>query len=149
MTPGLLLLIIRILIALSLYAFFAFALVVIGRSASRWNVDGEDIPQAYAVRYEEERLIQSHRLGALNLIGRAADNTIELADERVSAHHARLTYTGGQWVLEDLGSRNGTFVNELRVDGPLVLTFGDRIQIGTVTLQIEAELPINEVTFTQ
>ena len=149
MTPGFLLLAIRILLALTLYAFFALAIVVIGRSASRWNVEGEDIPQAYGVQYQEERLIQSHRLGALNLIGRAADNTIELADERVSAHHARLTYTGGQWVLEDLGSRNGTFVNELRVDGPLVITFGDRIQIGTVTLQIEAEQPINEVTFTQ
>lgn len=149
MSPEVVLLILRVLIALTLYAFFALAIFVVWQSAARRITSEQDIPQAYAVQYQEESLLQTHRLSALNLIGRAADNTIVLADERVSAHHARLAYTGGQWVLEDLGSRNGTFLNELRLEGPIVVTFEDRIHIGAVILHIEAELPLGETTFTQ
>ena len=149
MSPELVLFIIRVLGALTLYAFFATAIFVVWQSAVRRSKSEEDIPQAYAVQYQDERLLQTHRLGALNLIGRAADNTIVLSDERVSAHHAKLAYSGGQWVLEDIGSRNGTFINELRLEGPIVVTFEDRIQIGAIVLHIEAELPLGENTLTQ
>lgn len=148
MNPEIMLLIIRVLSALTLYAFFTMAIVVVWRSAARRSTSEEEIPQAYAVQYQDERLLQSHRLSGLNLIGRAADNTIVLSDERVSAHHAQLAYTGGQWVLQDSGSRNGTFVNELRLEGPMVVTFEDQIQIGAIVLHIEAELPLGEITFT-
>ncbi|TFH35837.1 MAG: FHA domain-containing protein [Anaerolineales bacterium] len=148
MSPEVVMLIIRVLLALVLYAFFGMAIAVLWRSAPRRIVAEDDVPQAYAVQYQEERLVESHRLRALNLIGRAADNTILLADERVSAHHAKLIYSGGQWVLEDLASRNGTFVNELPLEGPLVVTYEDRIQIGAVVLHIEAERPLGEATFT-
>ena len=88
------------------------------------------------------------KVNTVNMIGRAADNTIVLSDERVSAHHARITFTGGQWVLEDLGSRNGTFVNELPLEGPLVVALEDRIQIGSVILELTQEVPVAEMTFT-
>jgi hypothetical protein len=148
MNPELLLLIIRVLAALILYAFFALAIIAVWRSASRWSVAEQVIPQVYAAHLQGDNLIQNHRLGAINFIGRAADNTIVLGDESVSAHHAKLAYTGGQWLLEDLGSRNGTFVNELRLEGPLVVTLKDQILIGGVMLQLEAQVPLDEVTFT-
>jgi pSer/pThr/pTyr-binding forkhead associated (FHA) protein len=73
-----------------------------------------------------------HGLNAVNLLGRAADNTIRLLDKSVSAYHARLSFQSGQWWLEDLGSRNGTMVNRVRLEGPLVVTYGDVIQLGGV-----------------
>ena len=72
-------------------------------------------------------------LGDLNLIGRDGACDLHLRDERVSQHHARLSYADGQWTVEDLGSRNGTAIN----DRPLVagaaraLSVGDVLVLGT------------------
>jgi hypothetical protein len=148
MNPEVLLLILRVLVALVLYAFLGFAVIVMWRSVSRRKSLEHEFPLTYAVEYREERFVQSHRLRAINMIGRAADNTIVLSDERTSAHHARITFTGGQWVLEDLGSRNGTFVNELRVEGPIVITDEDHLQVGASILEITSEAPQAEATFT-
>ncbi|MGD8634401.1 MAG: FHA domain-containing protein, partial [Anaerolineales bacterium] len=82
----------------------------------------------------------SYPLDNLNLIGRAADNTIVLDDEIVSAHHARLSYLSDrQWWLEDLGSRNGTAVNAVPVDEPLAVTDGDTISFGNVEFRLVVE----------
>ena len=81
-------------------------------------------------------------------ISRAADNTIVLSDERVSAHHARITFTGGQWLLDDVGSRNGTFVNDHPIEGPLIVALEDRIQLGAATLQLAEKIPLGDVAFT-
>ena len=47
-------------------------------------------------------------------IGRDSTNEVTINDAEVSRHHARLTFQGGKYVLEDLGSTNGTFVNGQR-----------------------------------
>ncbi len=70
-------------------------------------------------------------------IGRAADNRLVLRDGRASRHHARIDGRRGSLVLSDLGSTNGSFVNDRRVDS-IALGEGDRIRIGTTTLLIEA-----------
>jgi pSer/pThr/pTyr-binding forkhead associated (FHA) protein len=77
-------------------------------------------------------------LGSSNLLGRAADNAICLDDPLVSAHHARISFAGGQWLLEDLGSRNGTRVNDLMVESPIALAAGDVLTLGGITLSFEA-----------
>lgn len=148
MSPEGLLLVLRVLAALVLYTFFGLAILSVWRSVPGGNRTELIVPETYAIEYQAERLVHGHRLGVVNLIGRAADNTIVLSDERVSAHHARITFTGGQWFLEDLGSRNGTFVNELPLEGPLVVTLEDRIQIGAVILELTQEIPLAEMTFT-
>ena len=148
MSPEGILLILRVLAALALYTFFGLAIFSVWRSVPGSNRSELIVPETYAIEYQAERLVHGHRLSTVNLIGRAADNTIVLSDERVSAHHARITFTGGQWLLEDLGSRNGTFVNELPLEGPLVVTLEDRIQIGTVILELTQEVPLAEMTFT-
>lgn len=63
-------------------------------------------------------------------IGRDPINTITIADGEVSRHHARLTAQGGKFVLEDLGSTNGTFVNGKRLTAPYVLRSGDSVSFG-------------------
>lgn len=69
-----------------------------------------------------------------NRIGRAGDATVSIDSIRVSRHHARITVSGGEAVLEDLGSKNGTFVGGRRIDRPMGLTHGDEIGVGPALL---------------
>lgn len=71
------------------------------------------------------------------LIGRGEDSDIVIPDAYVSHHHARIAAHGNQYVLEDLGSRNHTYVNDAEVDGRVFLTSGDIIRIGFVSLRFE------------
>ncbi len=64
------------------------------------------------------------------VIGRGVDAWIRIPDSVASRRHARLVSSGGAVAIEDLGSRSGTFVNGARIDGPTVLSPGDRIRIG-------------------
>jgi len=63
-------------------------------------------------------------------IGRDATNGVAINDAEVSRKHARLMFQGGKYVLEDLGSTNGTFVNGQRLAGPIVLKPGDVVSLG-------------------
>lgn len=63
-------------------------------------------------------------------IGRDSTNDIPVNDAEVSRRHARLTFQGGKYVLEDMGSTNGTFVNGQRLSGPRVLKSGEVISLG-------------------
>lgn len=69
-------------------------------------------------------------------IGRGGGNHIRLADTSVSREHAVLLYEGGRWWIEDRGSANGTFVNDVRVPfgTPHPLRHVDRILVGTEEL---------------
>lgn len=74
--------------------------------------------------------------GGLN-IGRSDDNDVVIPDDGVSRYHARLLYDNGSLWLQDAGSRNGVFVNDVRVTGHQALRVGDEIRIAdhTFTLQ--------------
>ena len=63
-------------------------------------------------------------------IGRDSTNEIVINDAEISRRHARLTFQGGKYVLEDLGSTNGTFVNGQRLAGPRVLKTGEVVSFG-------------------
>jgi predicted component of type VI protein secretion system len=72
-------------------------------------------------------------------IGRDSTNEIVINDAEVSRRHARLTFQGGKYVLEDLGSTNGTFVNGQRLAGPRVLKTGEVVSFGEqIVLVFEA-----------
>jgi predicted component of type VI protein secretion system len=74
-----------------------------------------------------------------NYIGRDISNDIVVNDSEVSRKHARLVLQAGSFVLEDLGSTNGTFVNGQRLMGPHVLKPGELIMLGeNVGLAFEA-----------
>lgn len=63
-------------------------------------------------------------------IGRDSTNGVAINDAEISRRHARLMFQGGKYVLEDLGSTNGTFVNGQRLAGPVVLKPGDVVSLG-------------------
>jgi len=64
------------------------------------------------------------------IIGRDASNSITINDAEISRKHSRLSFQGGKYVIEDLGSTNGTFVNGQRLAGPVVLKPGDVVSLG-------------------
>ena len=72
--------------------------------------------------------------GEIITIGRAVESDIVVTSRRVSREHACVRREGRRAMLEDLGSTNGTFLNDERVLAPAALHEGDRIQIGDVTL---------------
>ncbi len=70
-------------------------------------------------------------------LGRWDDNDVVVDDRWVSRHHARIRREGERYVVEDLGSKNGTFVNGQRIAGPTELADGDVVQV----------TPLVELTF--
>ncbi len=71
----------------------------------------------------------------ITTVGRATDNILALSkDKEISRRHSKFTYEGGQFLIEDQGSLNGTFVNNERIDNPRYLEEGDVVMVGVSTL---------------
>lgn len=72
-------------------------------------------------------------------MGRAHDSTIVLDDDYASSRHARLyPDASGQWIVEDLGSTNGTFLGQTKLNAPTVAQIGVPIRIGKTVLELRA-----------
>jgi len=75
------------------------------------------------------------RTGGL-VIGRADDAELTIDDPYASEFHARVGLQGGNVIVHDLGSTNGTYVNGRRVTAPVGVSKGDTIQIGKTILEV-------------
>jgi DNA-binding winged helix-turn-helix (wHTH) protein len=97
------------------------------------------------------RLILQGREVALrpgeNLLGRVAEGAVWIDSTSVSRRHARLRVDVGAVILEDLGSKNGTFVRGERISAPTTLADGDVFRVGRVSIQLRA-FPADEPTRT-
>lgn len=69
-------------------------------------------------------------------IGRAPDSTIVIRDDFASNRHARVRPQDGQWVVEDLGSTNGTYLGRARVTAPTPVPLGVPIRIGRSSFEL-------------
>ncbi|RUQ10078.1 FHA domain-containing protein [Curtobacterium sp. HSID17257] len=69
-------------------------------------------------------------------IGRSSESNVVIRDDYTSTHHARLDLRGEGWVLSDLESTNGTFVNDQKVTGPVTIAERTPITIGTTTFEL-------------
>jgi hypothetical protein len=129
---GMVLLILRILLAALLYAFLGWALYTLWRDMRRQS-ELQAERQVRPLNLTFEGL--EHGLSFTQLeviIGRGVNCDVMLEDKTVSGRHARLAYHHGQWWLEDLASTNGTFLNGEPVSAAVVLTHGDQIRCGQV-----------------
>jgi len=146
---GILLLGLRILAAMALYAFIGWALYLL------WNTLRQDAAALSSRQAPPITLIlpvadgQPQTLSFTRSdisIGRDADCECRLADSTVSAHHARLTFHHQQWWIDDLQSMNGTKLNDLPLRTPAVVTNGDTITCGKIsmTIVLDTESPRNE-----
>ncbi len=77
-------------------------------------------------------------LGNQAVIGREEGVDIVLQDPESSRRHTRISWQMGQFVIEDLGSTNGTFVNGVQITSPQILNPGDSIGIGQTVLVFQA-----------
>ena len=82
---------------------------------------------------------QAISLSVITGLGRAPTNTVVLSEPFASNEHARLYRRDQRWWLEDLGSRNGTLLNDERLHARAIVVTGDVIGIGGVQMRIELE----------
>jgi pSer/pThr/pTyr-binding forkhead associated (FHA) protein len=72
------------------------------------------------------------------MIGRADDSTLVLDDDYASTRHARLSFRGNDWYVEDLGSTNGTYLDRAKVTGPTKVPLGVPIRIGKTVIELRS-----------
>lgn len=133
---GSLLLVIRVLLALALYAFLGWTFIILWRDL---KAQGKLLAarQAPPISLADTAGGKSYRYVRPDIsVGRDPVCDCCLEDKTVSLRHARLSYHHRQWWVEDLGSTNGTFLNQEPVTAPMVVTQGDRLGFGQVLLVI-------------
>ena len=133
---GILVLVLRLVLVLSLYGFLGWALYTLWMDMRQ---QGELlVSRTPAIIISNEDGSVAHRFTKPEVsIGRDPASDCPLEDKTVSTQHARLVYRQNQWWVEDLKSTNGTFLNQETVDEPLVVTSGDKLRCGQVELNIK------------
>lgn len=135
---GILVFVLRVLLALCLYAFLGWGLYTLWRElkANQILVSAQKIP-AIRVTITEAEQTQTREFTAPQLfIGRDPSCEICLHNEMVSGQHARISFHHSQWWVEDLHSTNGTYLNDERVYTPTVLISGDELRCGQISLEV-------------
>ncbi len=137
-----LVLILRLLLALALYTFLGWALWTLLQDVKQ---QGDKLAvqkkPAITVSIKIDRGQENVRrfLQAEIMIGRDPNCDLSITDEALSAHHARLAHHHGQWWLEDLNSRNGTFLNREKLTTSAVVITGDQFKCGNTVFGIQVE----------
>ena len=141
------------------YGLFALLFLFIWRSM-RWVVRGLSVAETPAAAERGRRrgrdaapslppgpsslLVQGSgdarprtvRLAASMTVGRAPECELRIEDTYASQQHARLFAKNDAWFVEDLGSTNGTFVNDQKLAAPAMLQPGDKVRIGQTTMEL-------------
>ena len=133
---------------LFLFVFFSMRTVVVGMRLPKEDARGIAEPKSKAKRPKgsnapavvilrtDGKRAGSFRLVSPMQIGRAESCEINPKDDYLSQFHARLFPRDGAWFVEDLGSTNGTFLNDHKVSGPLEVHAGDDVRLGRTVLQV-------------
>ncbi len=96
------------------------------------------LPGRLTVLEPKERRGTAFAIGEAITIGRDDDNTIRITDDAyISGHHARVSIVDGAVVVDDLGSRNGTYLNGNKLADRRFVKVGDRLQIGYTVLEAQ------------
>lgn len=131
-------LILRILFLVFLYAFLGLAIWMLWRSvvskqANQGNIAIPSLTLSTAIG--EESKIQTFASNEV-LIGRSKECDFVLDDPTVSSRHARLFYHLNQWWFEDLKSTNGSYLDGIRVEEPIVVKDNDKFYCGDAIFTI-------------
>lgn len=134
-----LVLVLRLIVLIALYAFLGFALWIMWkdlRRASAW-AGGTNMPELrLAVTATGERPLLRTFWQPEVIVGRGVTCDLPLRDKAVSSRHARLSFHDGQWWVEDLDSKNGTFLNQGRLAVSTAVTNGDEIRCGSAAMVV-------------
>lgn len=138
---AILVLAVRILMAICLYAFLGWALYTIWQDLRTQTaiLQTRKIPAlSMAVTNMLEDQTTSFSVPEI-IIGRSPASSYIIHNETVSSAHARLAYHHEQWWVEDLRSTNGSFLNEERISTPTVIMNGDELRCGQVNIHIQID----------
>jgi pSer/pThr/pTyr-binding forkhead associated (FHA) protein len=97
-----------------------------GRGAPRFLVVTEGALSGVSIDLTDQQIT----------MGRANDATLVVNDDYASTHHARIFPQDGQWIVEDLGSTNGTYLDRQKVIRPTPVPVGVPIRIGKTVLEL-------------
>jgi pSer/pThr/pTyr-binding forkhead associated (FHA) protein len=144
--PPLVLTVLKLLFLVLLYLFIARAVRIV-----YLDMVGPKVPKTAAQQQAKRRSfgtpkmvsvqepgvpLRSFSLEGELTVGKQG-TTITLADSFVSTKHARIYQTDQGWLIEDMGSTNGTFVNKVKVVAPTPLKVGDEIRLGKTTIEVK------------
>ena len=89
------------------------------------------------LRDKRQMVLSRYRITSEQVtIGRSVDNTIWLSDASVSENHAIITFQGSSIQIRDLGSTNGTYIMDQRIQGRVRLQYGEAIAIGPYLIEL-------------
>jgi pSer/pThr/pTyr-binding forkhead associated (FHA) protein len=103
---------------------------------SRPQRRGRGTPTKLVVLNANGERTSSHKLSGSLEVGRDPSCAIRPDDTYLSQQHARIFERNGSWVVEDLGSTNGTYLNQQKVTVPAQLSPGDRIRLGKTVIEV-------------
>ncbi len=130
----------RIVFLVGLYLFILFVVLAMTRDLKDRSVSTDEAAPGELVIVDPAetglRTNDAFPLASETLIGRSPDNNVPLPDATVSAHHGRLIHSRGRWTIEDLGSKNGTFVNGRRIRARAKVKYGDVMSLGGVSMKL-------------
>lgn len=127
---------IRILITLALYAFAGWAVFVIARDLKhQGELLEKRLPAPIILRVQGGPPVTFTRPSVS--VGRDPGCDLCIDDLTVSSQHARFSYHHQQWWLEDLGSKNGTFLLDEKLSTPVVVTASDQVRFGQVAVDLD------------
>jgi pSer/pThr/pTyr-binding forkhead associated (FHA) protein len=135
---AIILLVLRILLAVLLYAFLGLAFYTLWKdlkSQSELLVSRQPIPITLRTGLDSLPANRQYTCAEI-ILGRDTTCDFPIEDQTVSSRHARLSFHQNQWWLEDLTSTNGTFLNGDTVTAPVVITHGDKLSLGQVAITI-------------
>lgn len=134
---GILVFILRSLLAVSLFAFLAWAFITLWRDMRLQiqMLNARRIPPL-SLMMEEDPGSQREFGSAEVIIGRDPSCDLQLSDATTSSRHARLSYHHNQWWVEDLQSTNGTYLNEERIYTATVIISGDMLRFGQIVIHV-------------
>ncbi len=146
---GTILLLLRIGMTFSLYAFMGWAFFFLWQNfkiESELLVSRKTPPLSLSFTDHKKKTKIKHFRNPEIILGRDPQSEVYLESETVSAHHARLSYHHGQWWLEDLQSTNGTTLNGEDVKTPTIIIGNDEIYCGEIAVHVhlaKADLSLN------
>lgn len=129
-------LILRILFSISLFVFLGWTIFVLWKNLQQVIKSSSeyDIPALTLAFINTD---QSYTFNQPEFfIGRDPQVDLSIPDDTLSAIHARVFYKNEQWMIEDLQSTNGTYINDERLSTPSVLIKGDEVICGQIRLQV-------------
>lgn len=134
---GIFILILRGLLAATLYLFLIWSIYSIWKDLKRdVNLhENKNVPSLQLILQGKDRVERFQKSEVT--IGKDKGNDLCIAKGELSAQHARLFYKQKLWWVEDLHSTNGTFLNNEKLETPALLTNGDQLRCGTSFIEIK------------